>query len=132
MKNVIFFMCFFLVSACAMTELTTFEQGAVMSKQTGEAYLKIHNKHIELKEALTKELAIVEPDQILAIEKNLEQLDKAAIVLNKARKALISYNKVLIAWAEAGKETPTPKDFWENKNLFDSLIAEATLLLTFL
>ncbi len=96
-----------------MQKLTTIEKASVISAESTKAYISLHSTFLYMR-------ATLKGDQLV-------QLEKAAPIMNQAKRHLISYNKVVIAWRESGGTAP--KDLLINKQALDELLAQASTII---
>jgi hypothetical protein len=102
-----------LLMSCSMKGLTPVEQASVIGSESAKTYIALYNTYNTLAGVLEGE--------------KLETLKKVAPALNQAKKLLISYNDIVIAWRTAGGDEPIT--LIQNKTLLNSLLAEISTTL---
>jgi hypothetical protein len=102
-----------LLMSCNMKALTPVEQASVIGAESSKTYITLYNTYNTLAGVLKGE--------------KLKTLKNVAPALNQAKKLLISYNNIVIAWRIVGGDEPI--ELIRNKTLLNSLLAEISTTL---
>ena len=109
----VLFMALILSGCFGSKDLTPVEQASVISSEVTKTYFSLYSTYQNLENVLEGE--------------QLSLLKTAADPLNKAKKYLISYNNIVIAWRESGGIEPV--ELLANKAMLDTILAEVSTIL---
>ena len=106
-------LCFFTVPGCWDQNATPVEKASIVSHNMSDTYVALYGSYKRFEDVL--------------VGVDLERLKEVAPILNTAKKHLIAYNDIIIQWRKSGGDEPV--ELLINKNILNSLLAEASSLL---